>query len=129
MFKPGSVIKIPASLDDSFFVRWLKFLKPFHGMTDRQVSVAAQFLKLRYDLSKVISDERLLDENVMNDAAKKKVRDASEVNPAFFQVLMGDLRKHQFFKDGKINPIYIPKLDANQNSFTLMLYFDFSGNK
>ena len=93
-------------------------------MTDRQISVAAQFLKARYDLSKVISDEKLLDANVMTDDTKKKVREACEASPAFFQVLIGDLRKHHFFVDGKINPKYIPKIDSSANNFTLMLYFD-----
>ena len=128
MIKPSSVIRIPTSLE-SFFTNWLLFLKPFHGMTDRQISLAAQFLKVRYELSKSISDEALLDENVMSDTTKKKVREACNVTPAFFQVLMGDLRKHRFIEDGKINPKYIPKLAPSQGIFTLMLYFEIKDNQ
>lgn len=98
-------------------------------MTDRQISLAAQFLKVRYELSKSISDEALLEENVMSDTTKKKVREACNVTPVFFQVLMGDLRKHRFIEDGKINPKYIPKIIPSQGNFTLMLYFDLKDNK
>lgn len=123
MLKPSSVIRIPTS-SESFFTNWLLFLKPFHGMTDRQISLAAQFLKVRFELSKSISDEALLDENVMSDTTKKKVKEACGVSYAFFQALMGDLRKHHFIEDGKINPRYIPKISASQESFSLMVLFD-----
>lgn len=128
MIKPSSVIRIPTSLE-SFFTSWLLFLKPFHGMTDRQISLAAQLLKARFELSKSISNEELLDENVMSDTTKKKVREACGVTPAFFQVLMGDLKRHRFIEDGKINPKYIPNITSSQTNFTLMLYFDFKNDK
>ena len=126
MSRPDSVIKVDTS-EYSFFVKWLVFLKPFHQMTDRQISLAAQFLKTRYELSKSISDEKLLEENVMSDTTKKRVRDAAGVSPAFFQVLMGGLRSHNFIENGTINPRYIPKLALNQKGFTIMLYFDLNG--
>lgn len=128
MLRPNSILKVRTNLD-VFFTQWLMFLRPYHGMTDRQISLAAQLLKVRYEFSKVITDEKLLDENVMSDATKKKVREAIGVSPAFFQVLMGDLRKHRFVEDGKINPKYIPKVDASPGTFTLMLYFDFKEDK
>lgn len=125
MKKPSNVLKVPATLDN-FFLLWLMFLKPYHQMTDRQISLAAQFLKERYELGKIISDEKLRDENVMSEATKKKIREAINVSPAFFHGLMGDLRKHKFIIDGHINPKYIPNLDKKPDIFTLMLYFDFS---
>ena len=128
MIRPSSVLRIPTSLE-SFFTIWLSFLKPLHGMTDRQIGLASQFLKFRYELSKSISDEALLEENVMSDATKKKVREACNVTPAFFQVLMGDLRKHHFIEDGKINPRFIPKINEEDGYLTLMLYFEFKKDK
>jgi len=123
MFKPSSVIRIPTSLD-SFFTNWLLFLRPFHGMTDRQISVAAQFLAARQELSRNITNEALLEENVLSDTTKKKVNAACGVSYAFFQSLMGDLRRHHFIEDGKINPKYIPKIDSSQDTFSLVVLFD-----
>lgn len=94
-------------------------------MTDRQISLAAQILRTRYELSKVISDENILNENVMSDATKKKMREAIDVSPAHFQVLMGDLRKRGFIKDGVINPEYIPSVDVKSGQFVQMLWFTF----
>lgn len=124
MLKPDSVIRIGTTLD-SFFTQWLIFLRPYHKLTDRQISLAAQFLKMRYELSKVIKDEKLLDENVMGSPIRAKIREACNVTPEFFQVLVSDLRKHQFFVDGKINPRYIPNLSESPEGYSLMLYFQF----
>lgn len=124
MLKPSSVIRIPTSIE-SFFTNWLLFLKPFHKMTDRQILLAAQFLKTRYELSKSISDDSLLDEHVLSDVTKTKIRENCNLTPAFFNVLMRDLRLHHFIEGNKINPKYVPKITSSQDNFTLMLLFEF----
>ena len=126
MIKPNAVVRIPTTLD-SFFKQWLIFLKPFHGLTDRQIDIAAVFLKQRYELSKVISDEKLLDENVMSESTKRQVREECNITLPHFQVIMGDLKRHKFFINGIINEKYIPKLNPEKeiNDFSLMLYFTF----
>lgn len=123
MIKPSSVIRQTTTLKD-FFKRWLIMLRPYHTLTDTQISVAAAFLKARYELSKVITDEALLDENVMSESTRRKIREECGVTNAHFQVIMGDLRKHEFIVDNKINPRYIPRLGANNpKDFSLMIYF------
>ena len=126
MIKPNAVVRIPTTLDN-VFKQWLIFLKPFHGLTDRQIDIAAVFLKQRYELSKVISDEKLLDENVMSESTKKQVREECNITLPHFQVIMGDLKRHKFFINGIINEKYIPKLNPEKeiNDFSLMLYFTF----
>ena len=104
MIKPNAVVRIPTTLDN-FFKQWLIFLKPFHGLTDRQIDIAAVFLKQRYELSKVISDEKLLDENVMSESTKKQVREECNITLPHFQVIMGDLKRHKFLINGIINEL------------------------
>lgn len=124
--KPSSVARIPTTLQE-FFQGYLMFLRPYHGLTPKQITVAAAFLKARYELSKVITDEKILDEVVANKNTKKKIREECDIPVAHFQVLIGDLRKHKFFVDGKINPRYIPNLDpVDPKSFSLMLLFVFN---
>lgn len=120
--KPSSVMFVPTTLD-SFFSLWLQFLRPYHGMTDRQISLAAQFLKVNYELSLAITDDKLREEVLMNEKTKKRIREGINISQAFFQVLMGDLRNHKFIVDGKLNPKYVPKVDATTEYTTLMLYF------
>ena len=120
-----SVVRIPCKLDYSFFKMWFMFLQPFHHLTDREMEVATSLVKQRYELSKVVSDETILDKLVMSEDTKKKVREECNITLPHFQVIMGKLRKNNIIVDGKINPRYIPRIVEENNSFKLMLLFDF----
>jgi hypothetical protein len=73
MEKPNNIVRIPCSLDKSFFRFWFLFLKPFHNLTDREMDVLIGLLKNRYELSKVIKDGNILDTVALSEESKKKV--------------------------------------------------------
>ena len=127
MVKKGvdNVVRIPCKLDYSFFKMWFMFLQPFHRLTEREMEVATSFVKQRYELSKVVSDNNILDRLVMSEDTKKKVREECNITLPHFQVIMGKLRKSNIIVDGKLNPRYIPRVIEENGSFKLMLLFDF----
>lgn len=124
MKKPNNIVRIPCSLDTSFFKYWFMFLKPFHKLTDREIDVIATFVKYRYELSKVIKDNEILDKVTMSEDTKKKVREECNLALPHYQVIMGKLRKNKVIIDGKINPRFIPNIDESIGSFQLLLLFD-----
>lgn len=122
----NNVIRIPCKGKNGFFRIWLQFLAPFHNMANREMDVAAAFLERRYKLSKVISDDDLLDETIINKEGKRKVRESLDMSIHHFQLIMQKLKQARFLIDGKINTKFIPKnIDEDENGFKLMLYFDF----
>lgn len=123
-WKPNSSLRIPTSLKGKFFRYWFEFLKPFHNLTDREIDVIATFVKQRYELSKVISDQEILDRETMSEVTKRKVREECNISPAHFQVIMGKLRKSKVIENGKINPKFIPNIVEGDNNFTLLLLFE-----
>lgn len=127
MVKRGvdNVVRIPCKLDYSFFKMWFMFLQPFHHLTEREMEVATSFVKQRYELSKVVSDNDILDKLVMNEDTKRKVREECSITLPHFQVIMGKLRKNNIIIDNKLNPRYIPRVIEENGSFKLMLLFDF----
>lgn len=127
MVKKGvdNVVRIPCKLDYSFFKMWFMFLQPFHHLTEREMEVATSFVKQRYELSKVVSDNNILDKLVMSEDTKRKVREECNITLPHFQVIMGKLRKNNIIIDGKLNPRYIPRVVEESGSFKLMLLFDF----
>lgn len=127
MVKKGvdNVVRIPCKLDYSFFKMWFMFLQPFHHLTEREMEVATSFVKQRYELSKVVSDNGILDRLVMSEDTKSKVREECNITLPHFQVIMGKLRKNNIIVDGKLNPRYIPRVIEENGSFKLMLLFDF----
>lgn len=105
-----NVINIPTSLKGKFFKYWFKFLLPFHGLTDREMDVAAAFLLKRYELSKVISDVNILNSVLMNEDTKRSIREMVDIGHQHFQVIMSKLRKTKVILDNKINPRFIPNV-------------------
>lgn len=124
MEKPNNVARVPCSLDKSFFRYWLMFLEPFHKLTKREIDVAASFVKQRYELSKVIKDSEILDRVTMSEDTKKKVREECNITLPHFQVILGKLRKNKVIVDGKINPKFIPNINADNDAFQLLLLFE-----
>ena len=122
--KANNVVRIPCSLDGSFFRYWFLFLKPFHKLTDREIDVITCFVKHRYELSKVIKDDDILDRVVMSEDTKRKVREECNITLPHFQVIMGKLRSSKVIIDGKINPRFIPNIEEENGFFKLLLLFD-----
>lgn len=121
-----SIVRIPCKVDGKFFRYWFEFLTPFHNLTEREMDVITSLVKQRYELSKVIKDNEILDKVTMSEDTKKKVREECDISLPHFQVIMGKLRKNKVIIDGKINPRYIPSVDEENGSFKMMLLFDFS---
>lgn len=124
MKKANNIVRIPTSLSGKFFKYWFEFLKPFHKLTDREIDVIVSFVRQRYELSKVIKDDTILDKVTMSEDTKKKVREECNINLPHFQVIMGKLRKNKVIIDGKINPRFIPNIDEENGYFQLMLLFE-----
>jgi hypothetical protein len=122
--KANNIVRIPTSLDGKFFKYWLDFLRPFHQLTEREIDVTTSFLKHRYELSKVIKDNEILDKVTMSEDTKRKVREECNITLPHFQVIMGKLRKSKVIIDGKINPRFIPNIDEETGFFKLLLLFD-----
>lgn len=122
--RPNGVLVIPCSLSGSFFKLWFNFLRPFHKLTDREIDVIASFVKQRYELSKVIKDQEVLNRVTMSDDTKRKVRKECNMSQAHFQVIMTKLKKSKIIENGKINPKFIPKLTEDAENFQLLLSFD-----
>lgn len=125
LHKPNNILAVPVEADTvSFFRWWCVFLRPFIKLTDRETDVIAEFLRQRYELSKVITDPAVLDSMVMNDATKKKVIENCNITQQHFYVVMSNLRKYKVIVDNMINPRLIPNIRKDDNGvFQLMILF------
>lgn len=122
--KPNNIVRIPCKSLKSFFIYWFTFLKPFHNLSAREIDVIASFVKQRYELSKVIKDEELLNNVIMSSDIKKKIREECNITSQNFQVIMSGLRKRKVIINDRINPRYIPNLGEDPSSFQLLLHFE-----
>lgn len=122
--KPNNVIVLKSNLNGKFFRMWLEFLRPFHKLTERETDVMAAFLKQRFELSKVVSDQEVLNKLTMSEDTKRKVREECGISQAHFQVIMTKLKKSKMIENGKINSKFIPRVGQTSKGFQLLLAFD-----
>lgn len=122
--RPNNVIALKSSLSGKFFRIWLEFLRPFHKLTERETDVMAAFLKERFELSKVVSDQEVLNRLTMSEDTKKKIRETCNISQTHFQVIMTKLKKNNIISNNRINPKFIPRIDKNTKGFQLLLAFD-----
>ena len=120
----NNVIRIPTSLNSKFFRYWFEFLQPFHKLTEREIDVITSLVKQRYELSKVIKDDEILDRVTMSEDTKRKVREECNMTLPHFQVIMGKLRRNGLIVNNKINPRFIPNIREDSGTFQLLLLFE-----
>lgn len=122
-----NIISIPVSLEGSFFRYWIEFLEPFHHMKSREKDVAAALLRERYLLSKVISDDAVLDKITLSLDTKKKIMEEYNLSSSNFHVVLTKLRKAKFIIDNRINKKFIPNdINEEDSSYRLLLNFAFT---
>ena len=122
---PNNVIRIPCNNIDSVFRFWLEFLVPFHNLTSRETDVATAFLKERYNLSKVILDNDLVDRTLMSEESQRKIKQECELTNQHFQVIKSKLKNKKFFINDRINPKLIPNFKDGQKMFQLLLIYEY----
>ncbi len=123
MSKNTNIVRVTPQ-KSKFFRYWFEFLQPFHQLPPREMDVIASFLKHRYELSKVIRDEELLDKIVFSDDVKKKVREECNIKTQHFQVIMSKLKKAKLIENDKINKKFIPNIEEDAKEFRLIFHFD-----
>lgn len=120
----NNVVSIPTTRI-KFFKHWFIFLKPMHGLTDREIDVIAAIIAKRFDLAKVIKDDLMLDQVLLSEVTRKEIRESCGMTLPYFQVIMGKLKASKIIIDGRINKRFIPLLKEDEDNFKLMFYFEF----
>lgn len=115
--------KLKMSLDGDFFRAWVEFLRPLHKLAKREMDVLAAFLKERYELNKVITDQNVLDKMLMSRETKQKIRGDCNMSIKQFQGINTKFKKNGVVKDGKIPLTLIPNI--KEEGVGLMIYFSF----
>ena len=125
-----SVIEVPCNKRDSFLYFWLLFLNPLWKASPSMIKVAAEFLKHRFRLRNKISDDDVLDKNLITDKdIREDIMKACKMSYGSYNIALGNLRKSNFFLGRyKINPRFIPKInDLDEvTEYNLLISFNFN---
>lgn len=132
MTKNTDIVSISTNLKTSslnFFKLWLEFLKPLHRLSGREVAVLAALLQRRFELSRTITDDDILDKVLFTDEIKKGIVGSLGISPGNFQSVLTNLRKAGVITNNTISKRYIPSLEYEEDSYRLLLNFRISYDK
>lgn len=124
---------------EDFFDKWIEYLTPKHHLTKSEQNLLAACIRTRHELSKVISDENILDETCLNDTYRSKIKKELDLSNQQFLNLIGRLKKLKIlipryapFSEKvayyKISPSFIPPYVDGEEFKLLLLFKDARGN-
>jgi hypothetical protein len=135
MKQVNKVLLIPysSSEDNDFFAKWVEFLKPIHHLTNKEQLVLAAILRYRNELSKDVSNEKILDELSLNMSARNKLKDILNISCQQLNYILGKMKDKSILSPSlkrngridyyKINPNFIPNCNEECGDFKVLILF------
>lgn len=125
---------------EEFYKNWIDILTPIHKLTTKNKQILLAFLMLRYELSQSINNEVLLDEILMNEDSKAKIKERCGLQGNYLQVaiytlaqqnvliktLSEDTRKKYKYR---INPRILPDMQYTDAGVILQFNFELKCNQ
>jgi len=114
-------VKRTVKTELEFFTEWLKIIKSFSPLTDKEAEFVAVLLTKRHELSKVILDENILSKVLFDKEMKSKIVEELQLKDMqTFENMAHMLRKKNVIIEvNKINPRYIPKVSKDFTTFAI----------
>lgn len=102
------------------FETWLKLTKSLHNLTPEEIKVLAMFLSERNELQDKIIDEDLMNEHLFGTKIRKKIEAAMNYETTRLPNILSTMKKKGAIIDGKINPMFIPNISKDFNSYKIV---------
>jgi hypothetical protein len=124
---------------EEFYRNWVDILTPIHKLTARNRQILLAFLTLRYELAQNITSETLLDEILMNEDSKAKIKERCGLQGNYLQVAMFNLAKQNVLIKTlsndtrkkykyRINPRVLPDMQYTDAGVILQFNFELKCN-
>ncbi len=135
MIPVHKILLVDCNSDGDFFDKWIEYLRPRHHLTKSEQKFLAACLRTRHHLSKVISDENVLDETCLNENYREKIKVELGISNLQFLNLISQLKKlkiliprYQPFSEKvayyKISPSFIPNYKDGEDFKILIVFKD-----
>lgn len=121
-WKPNNAILKKTTYRD-FFRQWLIALREEHGLTSREIDLAAAYVRRAYELGRSVSDLSLVQKILAGDEVKRELRNEAGMSESHYHVSMMKLKKGGIIlPDGSVAAKWIPNISGSR--FGLLMMFD-----
>ena len=113
----------------TLFKTWLQITELFHGLTKQQINVLACLLYYHYELSKEITNKKILWKLVFDYETKEKIKEELGIKDAGFHNVLTQLRKKNIVSNNQIVSTYVPNLEIDSVNFKIIFNFNIIHDK
>jgi len=112
--------------EKKLFLYWLVFLKPYHGLRQKEMETVAVFLYYRHKLESEVLNKELIDKLLFSSDVRKNIMNELGMKSSYaFNNMLTSLRKRGVLsKDNIILPSLIPNFIAGSDNFKLIFNFE-----
>lgn len=121
-YKPTNCVVI--NVGEGFFKAWLEFLAPLHGLTNKEIEIAAEFLAKRFEIAKSCNDNALIDKLLFSAEKKEEIRQKFDMTKTYFYTVITKFKQRGFIVNGRLNPKFLPKAGVDKNIYQLLVVFN-----
>jgi len=129
----NKILIVNCNEENDFFSAWVEYLAPKHHLTKSEQKFLAACLRQRYELSKSITDDDLLDATALNETYRIKIREELGISTQQMQNVITKLKKlhilipRNFPFSEKLNyykiaPDFIPPYNETKDFLLLLLF-------
>ncbi len=128
----ADVVSLRTTFDEApsnFFMVWLQFIQPLHGLSMRDMRLLAAVLYHRFLLSEVILDDELVDDRLFSKSVKKDISAMTGFSSNSLESTFSKFRKLNIFDGRTVNKKYLPSLERTGDYYRLILHFKIDRNE
>ncbi len=117
--------------EKKLFLYWLVFLKPYHGLRQKEMEALAVFLFYRHKLDLEVLNKELIDKLLFSQDVRKNIMAELNITSSYaFNNMLTALRKKGVIsKENIILPSLIPNFIPGSDNFKLIFNFEVNGIK
>lgn len=117
--------------EKKLFLYWLVFLKPYHGLRQKEMEALAVFLFYRHKLDLEVLNKDLIDKLLFSQDVRKNIMAELGITSSYaFNNMLTALRKRGVLsKENIILPSLIPNFIPGSDNFKLIFNFEVNGIK
>jgi hypothetical protein len=125
--KNGKIANVNVDVP-GLFLRWVELTKPFHKLSGQLSSVLGLLLYHNYRLSKSITDEDLTWKMVFSYETKNEIKESLDIKGQHLQNILTTLRKKNIIKNNQVVNTYVPNLEHDAKSFSIIFNLNIKDN-
>lgn len=125
MLSNTTVVAVNTGRNTDFYMHWVEFLSPLHGIRQADKPLLAELLRRRDAITRKCPDD-MADDILFSQPSRVSIRETLGVTRSYLNVMLTHLRRCGAIKGGRLNPRLVPRFNGGEDDYKLIVHFMFN---